>query len=154
MSDDSAAQAHEEAPQSVARAGAVTEWRWLFKDVILAIHNEQLAEHGGRPEICYMGLLDSAMARAIDRAAYSETTVFDLAAAYACGIVRDHPFIDGNKRVAFISAALFLTEPGFEITASDEAIVTAVLSVADGSTDEAAFALWLRGNAALGSAAG
>jgi death-on-curing protein len=123
----------------------VTQWRWLAKEVVLAIHDEQLAEHGGRQGIRDMGLLDSALARPVNRAAYAEATVFDLAAAHASGIVRNHPFVDGNKRVAFLAAALFLSEHGLEITASDEAVVTAVLSLAEGKMDEEGFALWLRG---------
>jgi death-on-curing protein len=75
-------------------------------------------------------------------------TVFDLAAAYAFGIVRNHPFVDGNKRVALLAAALFLIEHDVEISASDEAVVTSMLSLADGSLDEEGFALWLRNNTA------
>jgi death on curing protein len=125
----------------------VTEWRWLAKDVILAVHDEQLAAHGGRPGIRDMGLLESALARPLNRAAYAEVTVFDLAAAYAFGIVRNHPFIDGNKRIALLAAALFLIEHDVEISASDDTVVTSMLSLADGSMDEGGFALWLRNNA-------
>jgi len=124
----------------------VTQWRWLTKDLILAIHDEQLAEHGGRPGIRDMGLLESALARPPNRAAYAEATVFDLAAAYAFGIVRNHPFVDGNKRVALLAAALFLIEHDVEISASDDAVVTSMLSLADGSLNEEGFALWLRNN--------
>ena len=126
----------------------MTEWRWLTKDLILAIHDEQLAEHGGRPGIRDLGLLESALARPMNRAAYAEPTVFDFAAVYAFGIIRDHPFVDGNKRVAFLTAALFLLDNGFEITAKDEAIIAAVLSLADGAIDEPTFALWLADNTA------
>jgi death-on-curing protein len=125
----------------------VSEWPWLAKDMILAIHDEQLAEHGGRPGIRDMGLLESALARPLNRAAYAEVTVFDLAAAYAFGIVRNHPFVDGNKRIALLAAALFLIEHDVEISASDDAVVTSMLSLADGSMDEGGFALWLRNNA-------
>src|SRR5205823_8288034 len=89
--DGARTQADEETPQGAARAGAVSQWRWLTKDVILAIHDEQLAEHGGRPGIRDLGLLESALARPMNSAAYGEPTVFDLAAAYAFGIIRDHP---------------------------------------------------------------
>ena len=74
--------------------------------------------------------------------------MFDLAAVYAFGISRDHPFVDGNKRVAFLTAALFLLDNGFEITAKDEAIIAAVLSLADGAIDEPTFAFWLADNTA------
>jgi death-on-curing protein len=124
----------------------VTEWRWLTKDLILAIHDEQLAEHGGRPGIRDMGLLEAALARPLNGASHAEVTVFDLAAAYAFGIVRNHPFVDGNKRVALLAAALFLIEHDVEIGASDDAVVTSMLSLADGSLDEEGFALWLRNN--------
>jgi death on curing protein len=119
--------------------------------VILAIHDEQLAEHGGRPGIRDLGLLESALARPPNRAAYAEATVFDLAAAYAFGIIRDHPFLDGNERVAFLATALFLMDNGFEIAAKDEAVVATMLSLADGSIDEPAFALWLADNAEPGA---
>jgi death-on-curing protein len=124
----------------------VTEWRWLAKDMILAIHDEQLAEHGGRPGIRDMGLLESALARPLNRAASAEVTVSDLAAAYAFGIARNQPFVDGNKRVALLAAALFLIEHDVEFSASDDAVVTSMLSLADGNMDEGGFALWLRNN--------
>jgi death-on-curing protein len=124
----------------------VSEWRWLVRDVILAVHDEQLAEHGGRPGIRDIGLLDSALARPLN---YGQPTVFDLAAGYAFGIVRNHPFVDGNKRVGFLAAALFLAEHELQITATDEAIVASVLGLAGGGMDEAAFAVWLRENTAL-----
>ena len=127
----------------------MTRWRWLARDVALAIHDEQLAEHGGRPGIRDLGSLDSALARPVNRAAYPEATVFDLAAAYAFGIVRNHPFVDGNKRVAFLAVALFLSEHDLEVTASDEAVVTVMLSLAEGSMDEGSFAAWLHDNAAV-----
>ena len=126
----------------------MSEWRWLTVEIVLAIHDEQLAEHGGRPGIRDLGLLESALARPTNRAAYAAATALDLAAAYALGIVRDHPFIDGNKRVAFLAAAVFLLEHGWEIAATDEAIVTVMLSLADGAVDARAFASWLAQNTA------
>ena len=132
----------------------MSEWRWLTIDVILAIHDEQLAEHGGRPGIRDLGLLESALARPVNRAAYAGATAFDLAAAYAFGIVRDHPFLDGNKRVAFLAAALFLVEHDWEITATDEAIVAEMLSLAEGGVEEGAFASWLSQNAKRAGDAG
>jgi death on curing protein len=132
----------------------VSEWRWLTIDVILAIHDEQLAEHGGRPGIRDLGLLESALARPVNRAAYAGANAFDLAAAYAFGIIRDHPFVDGNKRVAFLAAALFLLEHGWEITATDEAIVPEMLSLAEGGGEEGAFASWLSQNTKRAGGAG
>jgi death on curing protein len=124
-------------------------WRWIGETVILAIHDEQLAEHGGRPGLRDHGLLQSALARPMNRAAYGEPTVHELAAAYAFGIVRNHPFVDGNKRTAFVAAALFLLDHGLEPAARDEAIVTAVLHLAEGSMSEESFAQWLRENSAV-----
>jgi death on curing protein len=132
----------------------VSAWRWLTIDVILAIHDEQLAEHGGRPGIRDLGLLESALARPVNRAAYAGANAFDLAAAYAFGIIRDHPFVDGNKRVAFLAAALFLLEHGWEITATDEAIVPEMLSLAEGGGEEGAFASWLSQNTKRAGGAG
>jgi death-on-curing protein len=93
--------------------------------------------------------IDSALARPANRAAYAKATVFDLAAAYAFGIVRDHPFVDANKRVAFLAAALFLLEHDLEVTASDAAVVTAILSLAEDSMDEGSFAAWLHDNTTM-----
>jgi death-on-curing protein len=132
----------------------VSAWRWLTIDVILAIHDEQLAEHGGKPGIRDLGLLESALARPVNRAAYAGANAFDLAAAYAFGIIRDHPFVDGNKRVAFLAAALFLLEHGWEITATDEAIVAEMLSLAKGGVEEGAFASWLSQNTKRAGGAG
>jgi death on curing protein len=132
----------------------VSAWRWRTIDVILAIHDEQLAEHGGRPGIRDLGLLESALARPVNRAAYAGANAFDLAAAYAFGIIRDHPFVDGNKRVAFLAAALFLLEHGWEITATDEAIVPEMLSLAEGGGEEGAFASWLSQNTKRAGGAG
>lgn len=125
-------------------------WRWIGEAVLLAIHDEQLAEHGGRPAIRDLNLLRSALARRQNRAAYGEADLHGLAAAYAYGIARDHPFVDGNKRVAFIAAALFLLDHGIEIAASDEAVVTAMLRLAAGGMSEAELAAWLRQNTILG----
>jgi death on curing protein len=92
-----------------------------------------------------LGLLQSALARPRDRAGYGDPDVFDLAAAYAFGIARDHPFIDGNKRTPFVAAAVFLLDNGYEINADDTPIVQVMLAVSEGSMSEAALAAWLRG---------
>jgi death on curing protein len=125
----------------------VSGWRWITREVILAVHDELLAEHGGAAGLRDTGLLDSALARPMARAAYAEATVFDLAAAYAFGLARNHPFIDGNKRVAFLAAALFLADHGFDIAASEEETLLAMLSLAEGSIGETEFALWCENNA-------
>jgi death-on-curing protein len=122
----------------------VIAWRWLAEALILAIHDEQLAEHGGRVGLRDLGLLQSALARPMNLAAYDDPDVFDLAAAYAFGIARSHPFVDGNKRTAFVAAAVFLLDNGHEIDAADEAIVTIMLAVSEGSMSEKDLAKWLR----------
>lgn len=122
----------------------MTEWRWIGETLILAIHDEQLAEHGGRIGLRDRGLLQSALARAINRAAYGDPDAFDLAAAYAFGIARDHPFVDGNKRTAFVAAAVFLLDNGYEIDLDDMSIVQVMLAISRGSMSEAELVAWLR----------
>jgi death-on-curing protein len=127
----------------------VTDPEWLSKEVILAIHDEQLAEHGGGTGVRDEGLLDSALARPQNRFAYDETADLPtLAAAYAFGLARNHPFIDGNKRTAFVAAEMFLDLNGMILTASDADCVLTMLRLAAGEIEEDAFAAWLRANSA------
>lgn len=119
-------------------------WLWLSRDVLIAVHEEQLAEHGGAAGLRDAGLLDSALARPQQWAAYGDPDVADLAAAYAFGLVRNHPFIDGNKRTGYVAAELFLAFNGHDMTASDESAVLTTLALAAGDIDEPAFAAWLR----------
>ena len=119
-------------------------WVWIDPGVILAVHDEQLAEHGGATGVRDAGLLDSAMARPRNLALYGEPDVCALAAAYAFGLVRDHPFVDGNKRSAFVAAELFLALNGRRLVATDADCVLTVLRLAASDIDEAAFAAWLR----------
>jgi death-on-curing protein len=128
----------------------VTEWRWLGELLVLAVHDEQLAEHRGRAGLRDLALLQSALARPLNLAAYGDPDAFDLAAAYAFGIARNHPFADGNKRTAFVAAAVFLLDNGHEIDATDEAIVTVMLSFSAGSTSERELAAWLRASVVQG----
>jgi death on curing protein len=124
---------------------SVTRWRWVSEDVVLAIHDEQIAEHGGLPGVRDMALLLSALARPQNLEAYGEPDVAGLAAAYAFGIARNHPFLDGNKRTALVVAAgVFLPLNGFELAASDMEMVEVMLSVAENSILEEDFAAWLR----------
>ena len=124
------------------------EPEWLTKAVILAIHDEQLAEHGGGTGVRDDGLLDSALARPQNRLAYDAAAdLATLAAACAFGLARNHPFIDGNKRTAFVAAEVFLDLNGMTLTASDEDCVLTMLRFAAGEIDEDAFADWLRANA-------
>ena len=119
-------------------------YAWLEESVVLAIHDEQLAEHGGSSGLRDRGLLESALARPRNLALYGDPDVADCAAAYAFGIVRNHPFVDGNKRTGFVCAELFATLQGEELVAEDESCITAVLGLAEGTLDEKTFAKWLR----------
>lgn len=121
---------------------------WLSKAAILAIHDEQLAEHGGGTGVRDDGLLESALARPRNRFAYDAAVdLATLAAAYAFGLARNHPFIDGNKRTAFVAAELFLDLNGMVLAASDADCVLTMLRLAAGEIGEEAFADWLRTNA-------
>ncbi len=119
-------------------------WIWIDPAVLLAVHDEQLSEHGGAAGTRDMGLFESALARPRNLALYEQPDAADLAAAYGCGIARNHPFIDGNKRTAFVAVELFLMLNGHELMASDSDSVVTMLSVAAGSMDETSFAQWLR----------
>ncbi len=112
--------------------------------MVLAIHDEQLAEHGGAEGVRDMGLLQSALARPQNLLAYGKLDFADLAAAYASGVARNHPFIDGNKRTAWVVAETFVELNGFEIAAEDTGAYDAMLALAEGRIDEAAFAAWMR----------
>ncbi|TRZ90657.1 MAG: type II toxin-antitoxin system death-on-curing family toxin [Rhodocyclaceae bacterium] len=122
----------------------MSDWVWILRRVIIAAHGEQLAEHGGAGGIRDAGLLESALARAQNLAAYGDPDVAALAAAYGFGIVRNHPFVDGNKRAALIATELFLVLNGYELVAGDANCVLTVLALAAGELDEAEFAGWLR----------
>lgn len=119
-------------------------WVWLDVDVLLAVHEEQLAEHGGASGTRDAGLFESALARPKNLAVYGAPDAADLAAAYGFGIARNHPFIDGNKRTAFVAVELFLELNGHELMAGDADCVLTMLAVAAGQMDEASFAGWLR----------
>ena len=124
------------------------EPEWLTKALMLAVHDEQLAEHGGGAGVRDEGLLEAALARLQNRFAYDPATdLATLAAAYAFGLARNHPFIDGNKRTAFVAAEVFLDLNGVTLTASDESCVLTMLRLAAGEIEEDAFADWLRANA-------
>lgn len=123
----------------------MTGWIWLETSVVGAIHEAQLTEHGGPIGIRDTGLLTSALARPVNLAAYdAQADAAALAAAYAFGIVRNHPFIDGNKRTAFVCSELFLVLNGLCLTASDSDCVGAMLALAAGDIGETEFAAWLR----------
>ena len=123
---------------------AVNEWRWLESALIHAVHDEQLAEHGGGAGIRDTNMLESALARPQQLANYGEPDAADLAAAYGFGLARNHPFVDGNKRTAFVAVELFLALNGFELFASDAHCVVWMLDLAAGKLPEVEFAAWLR----------
>jgi death on curing protein len=118
---------------------------WLLRDVILAVHEEQLAEHGGLAGIRDAGMLDSALSRPEQLFAYGdEPDIAQLAAAYGFGIARNHPFVDGNKRTAFVAIELFLGLNGYDFNASDEDCILTILALAAGEMEEAQLAAWVR----------
>ena len=125
-------------------SSANPQWVWLDPAVVRAAHDEQLAEHGGPSGIRDPNLLASALGRPQQLANYGEPDVADLAAAYGFGIARNHPFIDGNKRTAFVAIELFLWMNGHELTASDGECVMKMLDLAAGHVEESALAAWIR----------
>ncbi len=119
---------------------------WVLRAVIEAVHEAQLVEHGGAVGVRDAGLLESALARRLNQFTYGTTDLCDLAAAYAFGIARNHPFVDGNKRTAFLAAYIFLGMNGFALVADEVSAATAMLELAAGHATEAEFAVWLREN--------
>ncbi len=118
--------------------------RWVPKSALLAIHEALLAAHGGREGLIDEGRLDAAPARPQHLVAYEDPDVFRLAAAYAHGLTKDHPFVDGNKRLALTVAGVFLELNGFRLEATEPDAVTAMLALSTGELDEEGFAAWLR----------
>lgn len=121
---------------------------WIDLHVVLAIHDEQLAEHGGQPGVRDPGLLESALGRPRNQFAYGDTSITRLAASYAFGISRNHPFLDGNKRTSLVVAELFLELNGYTLTASDAHCVTTFLQLAAGELSEDQLADWIAVNSA------
>jgi len=116
---------------------------WIDLEVVLAIHDEQLAEHGGQAGVRDRGLLESALARPQNQFAYGEHALPRLAASYSFGISRNHPFLDGNKRTSLVIAELFLDLNGVELTASDAECVTTFLALASGELSEDELTQWI-----------
>jgi death-on-curing protein len=117
---------------------------WLSSQLVLAIHDEQLAEHGGSTGLRDAGLLDSALARPLNRAGYGDPDISELAAVYALGIAQNHPFVDGNKRTAFVTLELFLRLNGCLFTAGDADAVVMTLAMAAGELSDDEFTAWVR----------
>lgn len=119
--------------------------RWLTPRMVTAIHGQAIALVGGSAGVRDQGLLQSALDRPRNLAAYGESPdMFDLAAAYCVGIVRNHPFIDGNKRAGYLAAHTFLELNGYDVAPQEADIVTVIMGVAGGTCDEGAVSAWLR----------
>ena len=119
-------------------------WRWISKQALLLLHAESLAEHGGGQGLRDEGLLDSALTRPQNLAAYGNPDHAALAAGYGLGLAKNHAFVDGNKRAALLATGLFLYLNGWRLTASQADTTLAMLSLAAGELSEDAFAAWLR----------
>lgn len=123
---------------------------WLLYEAVLAMHDRQLAEHGGGEGIRDEGLLRSALQRPVDKLAYAESDLFDLAAAYAFGLARNHPFVDGNKRTALVASRTFLLINGLGLAAPREDRLRIFIALGAGEIGEGELATWFRDNAKSG----
>lgn len=119
-------------------------WRWISPDVIYAIHDRQLAEHGGLDGVRDKGAIESALARPLNLLAYGDPDAADLAAAHAYGLARNHGFADANKRTAWIAARLFLADNGCRLQFDKLEAIRVMESLAAGTLSEGDFAAWLR----------
>ncbi len=122
----------------------MSAWKWVNRQVLLLLHDESLAEHGGASGLRDQGLLESALARPLNLALYEKPDVADLTAAYCVGLAKNHAFIDGNKRAAFLAVGLFLALNGYRLSATQADATLIMLSVASGGLPEADFANWIR----------
>lgn len=122
----------------------MSSWKWINRQVLLLLHDESLAEHGGASGLRDEGLLDSALARPLNLALYEQPDLASLAASYGFGLAKNHAFVDGNKRVAFLAVGLFLSINGYRLVATQAEATLTMLDVAAGEIDEAAFAHWIR----------
>ncbi len=121
-------------------------WQWVLPEVVQALHDRQVAEHGGMPGLRDAGLLAGALARPRNLAAYGRPDLHELAAAYACGLIQNHPFLDGNKRTGYTVARIFLLLHGADLSAPPAERVLVMVRVATGGLDEAGLAAWFRAN--------
>ncbi len=125
------------------------KWRWIDKQLLITLHDESLLLHGGASGIRDEGLLDSALNRAVNLALYSEPDFAELAAAYGVGLAKNHAFVDGNKRVAFLAVGLFLGLNGYKLIANQMDAIQTMLAVASGEMQEEDFAGWIRENSII-----
>ena len=124
----------------------MNEIEWLDLDIILDVQAEQLALFGGADGVRDQGLLESAMARPVNKHGYGETSLAALAAAYAFGITRNHPFVDGNKRTAFAAIIVFLGLNGIDFLVAPAEATAVMLDLAAGAIDEETLARWISDN--------
>ncbi|PIW29329.1 MAG: type II toxin-antitoxin system death-on-curing family toxin [Rhodospirillales bacterium CG15_BIG_FIL_POST_REV_8_21_14_020_66_15] len=125
----------------------MSEPRWPTRDLVVALHDEQLALFGGGDGVRDEGLLESALARPLNRFHYEpDAPLFDLAAAYCAGIVCNHPFIDGNKRTGLLAAVVFLHRNGYRLNPDQRNEVAVILALASGQMEDAELAAWLKAN--------
>ena len=124
----------------------MSEPAWIEDELVLAIHDRQLVEHGGAEGLRDEALLQSALGRQLSQFAYESNDIVELAAKYTAGIVQNHPFVDGNKRTGFVAGVLFLELNGYRFTASEEAAAQAVLELDAGRMNEKGFGEFLRAN--------
>ena len=122
------------------------EPEWVLRETVSMLHEQSLAQFGGSAGVRDEGLLDSALGKPQNLFAYGKPTIFDLAASYAFGLVKNHPFIDGNKRAGFITALTFLELNGYQFHATEVDAAVRTLALAAGEMSEAAYAEWLRAN--------
>jgi death-on-curing protein len=120
------------------------DWRWIDASFAVAVHDQQLDIHGGGTGIRDKGLLDSALARPRNLAAYGEPDIAALAASYAFGVARNHPFVDGNKRTALVVCETFLVDNGYSLLASDAELAVLFEALAGGKISEDELAQWFR----------
>ena len=120
------------------------KWIWVDASALVSLHDESLSEHGGASGLRDRGLFQSAMARPQNLALYGQPDVAELAACYAHGLAKNHPFVDGNKRVAFLAAGIFLFLNGYRLVATQQQATNTMLALAAGELDEPSYAEWLR----------
>jgi death on curing protein len=122
----------------------VTEWRWIGRNAVLAVHDRELVDYGGSDGVLNMGSLEGALSRPQNLAAYEEPDVAELAAAYAVGLTKAHAFVDANKRTAWDTARAFLRLNGFTLRFEKTSAVLLMVAIADDKTDQRAVAAWFR----------
>ncbi len=120
---------------------------WVDQVTVVRMHDEQLAIHGGAAGLRDAALLESALARPLNRAGYGDPDIAELGALYAIGIARNHPFVDGNKRAAFLAMVLFLSLNGMPLEAPEAEALVAMIDMASGSMADEAFTAWVRDHA-------